>query len=125
MHSLTNSDGAYPAASLILSGNTLYGTTSGTVFQLNTNGSSFTVLMTFPGGVAYDPNNGTETNSVGYKPFGSLILSDNTLYGTTSLRSLIPEHQLVAAIAWVVLGLGFCNQCCQRDLLKCVHAQNL
>jgi hypothetical protein len=43
----------------------------------------------------------------------------------TSLRPLIPEHQLVTAIAWVVLGLGFCNQCCQRGLLKCVHAQNL
>ena len=44
---------------------------------------------------------------------------------TTSLRPLIPEHQLVAAIAWVVLGLGFCNQFCQRYLLKCVYAQNL
>ncbi len=47
------------------------------------------------------------------------------LAGITSLRPLIPEHQLVTAIAWVVLGLGFCNQCCQRGLLKCVHAQNL
>ena len=62
--------------------------------------------------------------------WGSLsILSSpdgvNWLYQSTSLRPLIPEHQLVAAIAWVVLGLGFCNQFCQRYLLKCVYAQNL
>jgi uncharacterized repeat protein (TIGR03803 family) len=88
LHSLANSDGANPAASLILSGNTLYGTTSGTVFKLNTNGSSFTVLVTFPGGVAYDSNNGTETNSVGYRPSGSLILSGNTLYGTTQYGAI-------------------------------------
>ena len=50
----TNSDGAYPAAGLILSGNTLYGTASGggtngngTVFAVNTDGTGFTVLHTF------------------------------------------------------------------------------
>src|ERR1039458_5082517 len=49
----------------------------------------------------------------------------NQLYQIISLRPLIPEHQLVTAIAWVVLGLGFGNQFCQRGLLKCVPAQNL
>jgi hypothetical protein len=73
---------------LILSGNTLYGTTHGTVFKLNTNGSSFTVLMTFPAGMAYDPDNGTETNSVGYEPVGSLLFSGNILYGATWLGAI-------------------------------------
>jgi uncharacterized repeat protein (TIGR03803 family) len=47
----TNSDGAYPTAGLILSSNTLYGTTGdggtggdGSVFAVNTDGSGFTNL---------------------------------------------------------------------------------
>jgi uncharacterized repeat protein (TIGR03803 family) len=50
----TNSDGAYPYAGLILSGNTLYGTAAsggssdnGTVFAVNTDGTGFTTLHTF------------------------------------------------------------------------------
>src|SRR5258706_9545402 len=50
----TNSDGASPYAGLILSGNTLYGTTSdggssvwGTVFRVNTDGTGFTNLHSF------------------------------------------------------------------------------
>jgi uncharacterized repeat protein (TIGR03803 family) len=49
-----NSDGAYPVAPLILSGNTLYGTATyggtngtGTVFAVNTDGTGFTNLHTF------------------------------------------------------------------------------
>src|SRR6266705_4175418 len=45
----TNSDGAYPSAPLVLSGNRLYGTTyysgssgNGTVFAVNTDGTGFT-----------------------------------------------------------------------------------
>src|ERR1039457_4818351 len=87
LHSLTNSNGANPSASLILSGSTLYGI-GGNVFAVNTNGSNFTVLMTFPGGVVYDPDNGTETNSVGYDPVGSLLFSGNTLYGATWLGAI-------------------------------------
>jgi uncharacterized repeat protein (TIGR03803 family) len=74
----TNDEGAIPYASLILSSNTLYGTTysggtngSGTVFALNTDGTGFTVLHTFTGG------------SDGANPRASLILSSNTLFGTT------------------------------------------
>jgi len=56
----TNRDGAYPYG-LILSGNTLYGTTeqggsggNGTVFVVNTNGTSFRVLHSFtPTGYNY------------------------------------------------------------------------
>ena len=53
--SSTNSDGANPKAGLILSGNTLYGTTvngganrSGTVFALNLNSSASTPLTPIP-----------------------------------------------------------------------------
>jgi uncharacterized repeat protein (TIGR03803 family) len=73
------SDGAYPYAGLILSGNTLYGTAQeggssycGTVFAINTDGTGFTNLWNFTDG------------SDGANPFARLILSSNTLYGTAS-----------------------------------------
>jgi len=76
----TNTDGAFPEAGLILSGNTLYGTTSeggtngyGTVFAVNTNGSGFTTLYSFADG------------DDGADPAGGLVLSGNTLYGTTQV----------------------------------------
>jgi uncharacterized repeat protein (TIGR03803 family) len=72
-----NGDGARPKAELVLSGNTLYGTTcqggnsgGGTVFALNTDGTGFTTLYSFAGG------------SDGANPEGGLILSNHTLYGT-------------------------------------------
>jgi uncharacterized repeat protein (TIGR03803 family) len=74
----TNSDGAYPQAGLILSGNTLYGTAAiggtsnpGTVFAVNTNGVGFTNLHSFTAGD-------------GGFPLAGLILSGNTMYGTGS-----------------------------------------
>jgi uncharacterized repeat protein (TIGR03803 family) len=83
----TNSDGAIPTATLILSGNTLYGTAhsggssgNGTVFAVNTNGTGFTNLHNFTAGSGSFPN---VTNSDGANPTGGLILSGNTLYGTT------------------------------------------
>jgi len=58
LNNQTNSDGAYPQAGLILSGNTLYGTAAlggnsgaGTVFAINTDGTGFTNLYNFTGGV--------------------------------------------------------------------------
>jgi uncharacterized repeat protein (TIGR03803 family) len=85
-----NSDGAYPYAGLILSGNTLYGATdtggtngTGTVFALNTNGTGFTTLYSFTavsGSTDY-PSSGT--NSDGALLHG-LILSGSTLYGTAN-----------------------------------------
>jgi uncharacterized repeat protein (TIGR03803 family) len=81
---ILNSDGASPEAGLILSGNTLYGTASldgssgyGTVFAVNTNGTGFTILHSFT--AVFGPN---YTNSDGAIPYGGLILSGNTLYGT-------------------------------------------
>src|SRR5262245_59218288 len=50
----TNSDGAYPYAGLALSGDTLYGTafygggsSAGTIFAVNTDGTGFTTLHSF------------------------------------------------------------------------------
>jgi uncharacterized repeat protein (TIGR03803 family) len=80
----TNSDGAFPYAGLILSGNTLYGTANGggssgngTLFKINTDGTGFTNLYGFS---AVDQT--YSTNSDGAIPNGDLILSGNTLYGT-------------------------------------------
>jgi uncharacterized repeat protein (TIGR03803 family) len=74
----TNSDGSVPNG-LVLSGNTLYGAAggggssgSGTVFAIDTDGTGFTILYSF------NPSNG---DGSGQK---SMILSGNTLYGTTA-----------------------------------------
>ena len=72
----TNSDGAYPVAGLVLSGDTLYGTAPeggrgyGTVFSMRTDGKHFTVLHDFQG-------------ADGFRPEAGLVLSEDTLYGTT------------------------------------------
>jgi len=86
----TNSDGATPEAGLILSGNTLYGTATGggsggvgTVFALNTDGTSFTTLYSFT--PTSRPGYLDGTNSDGAYPDAGLILSGNTLYGTAPL----------------------------------------
>ena len=80
--SATNSDGAYPLSGLLLLGDTLYGTApegggngSGTIFSVNTNGTTFKVLHTF------SANNGV--NLDGDEPFPALTSDGNTLYGAT------------------------------------------
>ncbi len=82
----TNSGGASPAAQLALSVGTAFGTTTaggasanGTVFSMNTNGSSFSVLHDFT-----QLDSGTGTNVDGAVPWGGLVLSGDTLYGTAS-----------------------------------------
>jgi uncharacterized repeat protein (TIGR03803 family) len=86
----TNGDGANPQAGLILSGNTLYGTANsggssgnGTVFAVNTNGTGFTNLYSFMATSGSEGFFGNGTNSDGAHPVAGLILSGNTLYGTT------------------------------------------
>jgi uncharacterized repeat protein (TIGR03803 family) len=81
----TNSDGADPYSTLVLAGNTLYGTTqyggiagNGTVFAINTNGSDFTNLYSFS-----LRSGSASTNRDGANPYAGLILFSNTLYGTT------------------------------------------
>lgn len=76
-----------PGGKLVLSGQTLYGTTSsdsdswgtqgGAVFKVNTDGKGFAVLHHFPR-VNY-PN---PTNSDGTGPTAGLLLSGNALFGT-------------------------------------------
>jgi uncharacterized repeat protein (TIGR03803 family) len=75
---------------LVLSSNTLYGTTAsggsaynGTVFKIATDGSGFTRIHDFSAS-AYDPSSGSQTNGDGAYPQAALVLSANTLYGTAS-----------------------------------------
>jgi uncharacterized repeat protein (TIGR03803 family) len=86
----TNTDGANPAAGLILSGNILYGTTldggtygNGTVFACNTSALGFPTLHSFSAG-SINPASGLFTNSDGINPQAGLILSGNILYGTAA-----------------------------------------
>jgi MYXO-CTERM domain-containing protein len=74
------SNGALPYGSLTLSGSILYGMTaaggasnSGTLFQVNVDGTGFSVLHSFTGGT-----------SDGRIPYGSLTLLGSTLYGMSS-----------------------------------------
>ena len=73
------SDGRTPVGSLLLSGSDLYGmaqyggsSDAGIIFKIATNGVGFNLLHSFTGGV-----------DDGGNPFGSLIISESTLYGMT------------------------------------------
>ena len=83
LHSFDDSAayGRYPEGALILCGSTLFGMTlsggdkdSGTIFNIETDGSGFTLQHQFAGGA-----------DDGAHPDGSLILSGPTLYGMTRL----------------------------------------
>ncbi|MFZ1072101.1 MAG: choice-of-anchor tandem repeat GloVer-containing protein [Verrucomicrobiia bacterium] len=77
LYSFTNGlDGSLPESALALAGNVLFGTTTaggisnyGTLFQINTDGSGFSVLHEFTG--TYDAG----------EPFGGPVLISNVLYG--------------------------------------------
>src|SRR5439155_20036764 len=78
-----------PQANLILSGNTLYGTTEhggmsgyGTVFAVTTNGTGFTTLHSFAAG-GFN-SSGVFTNNDGANPSAGLVVSGNNLYGTAT-----------------------------------------
>lgn len=97
----TNTDGANPQASLIISGNTLFGTAEsggfgyGTVFSLNTDGSNFTNLYSF-------------TNSVdGGSPYCTLLLTNGALFGTTKQGGNSPGYGTVFKLN--SNGTGFTN----------------
>src|ERR1017187_7269938 len=82
----TNADRYYPQGSLILSGNTLFGTTesggnfgNGTVFRVNTSGKRFANVHNFS--AIAGPY--SITNADGARLYAGLTLSGNTLYGTT------------------------------------------
>jgi uncharacterized repeat protein (TIGR03803 family) len=104
----TNSDGAYPQAPLVLSGNKLYGTATGggsgiysgssafggTVFAVNTDGTGFTNLHSF---------NGND----GANPTAGLVLSGRTLYGTAQLGGSLTSQLNGAVFAINTDGAGF------------------
>jgi hypothetical protein len=105
LHSF-NSDGGSPDAGLILSGNTLYGTTFGeenegfsggyvfgTLFAIHTDGTGFTNVY----GNFYEYNTG---------PVDGLALSGNTLYGTTSGGNVGGPYTLFSVNT---NGTGFTN----------------
>jgi len=78
------SDGAFPYAGVVLSGDTLYGTAyfggssgAGMVYSVTTNGTGFTNLHSFTA-----LNNAT--NGDGAYPYGGLLLAGGTLYGTAA-----------------------------------------
>ncbi|HWH70230.1 MAG TPA: choice-of-anchor tandem repeat GloVer-containing protein, partial [Candidatus Sulfotelmatobacter sp.] len=87
LHSFADREGRNPQAELVLSGSTLYGTTyeggssgSGTVFKLETNGGGFSVVHSFTAIPRYPA---APTNEDGANPASGLIISGNTLFGTT------------------------------------------
>jgi uncharacterized repeat protein (TIGR03803 family) len=103
----TNSDGAFPAAGLILSGNTLYGTArdggsynGGTIFSVHTDGTGFATLHNFA-----TTSNTSNTNSNGAFPVAALILSDDTLYGTSENGS--SSNDVGTLFALKTDGTGF------------------
>lgn len=82
----TNTDGTSPQCELLPSNNLLYGSASyggafanGTVFAVNTDGTGFTNLYTFSAAPAP-----YWTNTDGGTPAGTLVLINNSLYGTTT-----------------------------------------
>jgi uncharacterized repeat protein (TIGR03803 family) len=88
LYTFTNGvDGAGPVAGLLLSGTNLYGTTPGnifgpnygTVFMMDTNGASFSVLHRFSA-----PSSVHFTNGDGLLLSGPLFLSESTLYGVAT-----------------------------------------
>ena len=82
----TNADGAFPVGDLISNGNILYGTTytggnqgNGVVFTMNTDGSNYVILHNF---TETDPD--TFANADGANSESSLVMFNNTLYGTAT-----------------------------------------
>ena len=106
----TNSDGANPESSLIISGNTLFGTAykggvgaNGTVFAIKTDGTGFTNLHSFappPGNIF------VATNSDGEAPYAGLLLVGHTLYGA-AVNGGSPGEGTLFALS--TDGTGFTN----------------
>src|SRR5580698_6738591 len=103
------SDGNSPVGDLVLSGNTLYGMTqaggangAGTLFSIHTDGSGYTNFYNFN---FAGPDGGYPNGSGGGNPYGGLMVSGGTLYGTTSQGS--SDNGTVFAIK--TDGTGYTN----------------
>ncbi len=97
-------NGAFPTASLVLSGSTLYGmagtggsSSKGVLFSVGTDGTGYTVLHNFAGGV-----------SDGQGPAGSLIISGTTLYGMTGTGGAAPGTGYGVVFSCAISG-GSCT----------------
>ena len=106
----TNKDGGNAYATMIISGNTLYGTTAGggtnglgALFRINTDGTGFTNIFNFTF-IKGQPTNGDN----GSGPLGGLVLSGSTLYGTTREGGLRTNYY-GSIFAIQADGLGFTN----------------
>ncbi len=114
LHDFTGIDGGASYSTLVLSGSTLYGTTSqggfvdgvdtdeGTIFAVNTDGTGFTNLYSF---TALTPP-GYATNSDGRFPEAGLVLWGDVLYGTAT-EGGASGHGTVFAVH--TDGSGFTN----------------
>lgn len=112
----TTADGGYPDSMVAGAGSFLFGTTSaggtnggGTVFQIGTNGTGYSVLHHFMGGASDGQSPGSDAP----------VLMGNTLYGMSAAGgdsnlgtvwalevASIPEPSTVILAALGVLGLG-------------------
>jgi uncharacterized repeat protein (TIGR03803 family) len=113
--SQTNSDGAHPSG-LVLSGNTLYGTTTGsgnsgagTVFKINTDGTGFAILLdvganalTLSGNTLYCSSRGVFKINTDGTGFTNLLSFDNQLMGTTLLT--VDGNSLCVAATFGITG---------------------
>lgn len=87
LHTFSGTDGGGLSGSLVLAGDTLYGTATyggasnhGCIFAINSDGTDLTNLYSFSPLSAFFPY----TNGDGAFPQSGLVLSGNTLYGTAS-----------------------------------------
>jgi uncharacterized repeat protein (TIGR03803 family) len=101
---------SFPNGPLVVSGKTLYGTTAsggtghaGTVFRVNTDGTGFTNLHNFS---ACSSGQKFFKNADGVDPVAGLLLSGNTLYGTTESGGQA-EHGTIFRVN--IDGTGFTN----------------
>ena len=95
VYNFTSADGGLPQSGLTAAGSTLYGVTgsgNGTVFSVNLDGTGFLTLYPFTG----------NTDEEG--PNGGLVLSSNTLYGTT-IGTTIGDSGTIFAVS--ADGLSF------------------
>jgi uncharacterized repeat protein (TIGR03803 family) len=106
LHNFTNVDGGYPSVHMVVSGNYLYGTTvfggdssglgDGTIFRIGIDGLGFTNLYKF--------------NNSANGPLAGLVLSGNTLYGTTQTGDGGPGNAPYGSVFKINTdGTGFTN----------------